>query len=71
MGVPTPGQKFNFTKVKDEDIKEYDQIFLDLFQPFNVILLQSRTLTANTQDMANHLKLAMYFVKTLFSILKL
>ncbi len=46
VGIPVPGKRYNSTKVKPEDMHIFDQTFLDLFKPYNVLLVLCRTLIA-------------------------
>ena len=36
VGIPTPGNKYNDTKVKPEELNTFDETFLSLFKPYNV-----------------------------------
>ena len=36
VGIPNPGDKFNFTLVPEEKMKEFDNVFLELFEPYIV-----------------------------------
>ena len=36
VGIPTPGNKFNFTLVPEEKMKEFDNVFLEIFEPYIV-----------------------------------
>jgi hypothetical protein len=46
VGVPVPGNKFNFTKVPKEKLAEYDRTINEFFKPYNVPQIIGRTLTA-------------------------
>lgn len=47
MGIPKPGDKFNFTRVPQDKLYEYDTKFMELFQPYNVLTSLFRIQTAS------------------------
>ena len=41
--MPQPGQKYNSTKVKKEEMDKFDEELLEILKPYNVRLLLFRT----------------------------
>ena len=70
MGMPTPGKPYNFNKVKNEEMKDFDTQFLDMFKPYNVTTKLFRTQTASMLDMVNQMKVVMFFAKIISRMLR-
>ena len=70
MGIPTPGQKFNFTPVPRDKLYKYDEQFMELFEPYNVKLYLFRTQIASMPGMVLQVKVDMLSAKTSWGMLK-
>ena len=70
MGIPVPGQKFNWTKVEEKDLYTFDTQFLELFTPYNVLMFKIRTPIVSTQEWECQTKEVMSSAKTFCQMLK-
>ena len=70
MGVPNPGEKFNFNRVGQNELKSFDTMFLDLFEPYNVKSAIFRTQTASTLASATQTREATSSARTISRMLK-
>ena len=70
VGIPTPGDFFNSTKVKKEDLFEFDSEIAKLFKPYNVQQIIFRIQIANLLELELQPMEATSFVTTFWGMLK-